>query len=107
MDRNAESRAVARAALADKVDMLARELPRLSPVRIAYAVDDIRREACGYRMDTIAVLASRLEREMAGAVGVAAALPYLEAMGDALDCDDLAPARQAALLASVSLRLHG
>lgn len=107
MDSFSQSRAMVRAALADKVDTLARELPRLSPTHMAYAVDDIRREAHGYRLDTLATLASRLERAIATSSSAAVILPYLEAMGDALDCDDVPPARQAALLASVSLRLHG
>lgn len=107
MESFAQSRAIVRAALAEKVDTLARELPRLTPVRMAYAVDDIRREAHGYRLDTLATLASRLERALARSTSAAVVLPYLEAMGDALECDDVAPARQAALLASVSLRLHG
>lgn len=107
MDKLAQSRAVVRAALAEKVDMLARELPRLTPITVAYAVDDIRREARGCRLDTLAELASGLEREMGASPNVAVVLPYLEAMGDALECDELSPAVQAALLASVGLRLHG
>lgn len=107
MDSFSQSRAMIRAALAEKVDTLARELPRLSAAHMAYAVDDIRREANGYRLDTLATLASRLERAIATSSSAAVILPYLEAMGDALDCDDAPPACQAALLASVSLRLHG
>lgn len=106
MDSSAQSRAMVRAALADKVDMLARELPRLSPVHMAYAVDDIRREANGYRLDTLATLASKLERAIATSPSAAVVLPYLEAMGDALEYDEVSPDRQAALLASVSIRLH-
>ena len=41
--------------------------------------------------------------------GTTIILPYLEAMGDALACEEatVPPAQQAALLASVGIRLHG
>jgi hypothetical protein len=107
MSLNADTKAVVRAQLADRIDMLGRELSHLSQSRIAFAVDDIRRDARSARLDTLATLASRLERAMATSGGAAIVLPYLEAMGDALDCESLPPAAQASLLASVSVRLHG
>lgn len=106
MPISTETRAMVRATLASRIDMLGRELSHLSPVRIAFAVDDIRREAQHCRFDAVARLASGLEREMASA-GTTVVLPYLEAMGDALDCDTLPPAHQTALLASVGVRLYG
>lgn len=111
MGLNADTRAVVRADIAARIDMLARELSHLSPSRIAFAVDDIRREARGAQMDALATLASGLERAMATSGGNAVVMPYLEAMGDALEGygnrDSLPAAAQASLLASVGLRLHG
>jgi hypothetical protein len=106
---NAETRSFVRARIAARIDTLGRELSHLSPARIAFAVDDIRREARDARMETLATLASGLERAIATSGGTAVVLPYLEAMGDALECDGkrLPPAAQASLLASVGLRLHG
>lgn len=111
MSLRADAKAVVRAQLAVRIDTLGRELSHLSPSRIAFAVDDIRREARGARMDALATLASGLERAMATSGGNAVVMPYLEAMGDALEgygtCDSLPAAAQASLLASVGLRLHG
>lgn len=107
MDRLAQSRAVARAALAGRVDQLARDLSRTPPARLAHIVDDIRRAANDHQLGTLAALASGLERAMAASPGATVVLPYLEAMGDALEYDDMPPAMQAALLASVGVRLHG
>jgi hypothetical protein len=97
--------------LAERIDTLGRELSHLSASRIAFAVDDIRREARGAQMDALATLASGLERAMATSGGNAVVMPYLEAMGDALEGygtgAKLSAAAQASLLASVGLRLHG
>lgn len=111
MSLNADTKAVVRAQLAARIDLIGRELSHLSPSRIAFAVDDIRREARSAQMEALATLASGLERAMATSGGNAVVMPYLEAMGDALesyvDCDSLPPAAQASLLASVGLRLYG
>lgn len=106
---NAETRSFVRATLAARIDTLGREMSHLSTARIAFAVDDIRREAREARMDAVATLASGLERAIATSGGTAVVLPYLEAMGDALDYDEdgVAPTAQSSLLASVGLRLHG
>jgi len=111
MSLTADTRAVVRAQLAERIDTLGRELSHLSASRIAFAVDDIRREARGAQMDALATLASGLERAMATSGGNAVVMPYLEAMGDALESYGqsvrLSAATQASLLASVGLRLHG
>lgn len=107
MGLNADTRAIVRAQLADRIDMLGREFSHLSQSRIAFAVDDIRRDARSAQLDTLAKLASGLERAMATSGGTAVIMPYLEAMGDALDCDSLPAAAQTSLLASVGVRLHG
>ena len=104
-----DTRAIVRTALADRIDMLGRELSHLTHARIAFAVDDIRREAHRSRFETLALLASGLERAMATSGGTTIVLPYLEAMSAALACEEVTvpPAHQAALLASVGIRLHG
>lgn len=107
MGLNADTKAVVRAQLANRIYMLGRELSHLSQSGIAFAVDDIRREARMAQMETLATLASGLERAMATSGGVTIVMPYLEAMGDALECDSLPAAAQASLLASVGVRLHG
>jgi hypothetical protein len=107
MSLNADTKAVVRAQLAARIDLLGRELSHMTSSRIAFAVDDIRREARSARMDALATLASGLERAMATSGGTMAVMPYLEAMGDALECESLPAAAQASLLASVGLRLHG
>lgn len=106
MGLNADTKAVVRAQLADRIDMLGRELSHLSQSGIAFAVDDIRREARIAHMETLAMLASSLERAMATSGGVTIVMPYLEAMSDALECESLSAAAQASLLASVGVRLH-
>ena len=111
MGLSADTKAVVRAQLADRIDTLGRELSHLSPSRIAFAVDDIRREARAAQMEALALLASGLERAMATSGSNAVVMPYLEAMGDALEgygeSDSLPMAAQTSLLASVGLRLHG
>jgi hypothetical protein len=111
MNLNADTRAVVRAQLAERIDTLGRELSHLSASRIAFAVDDIRREARGAQMEALATLASGLERAMATSGGNAVVMPYLDAMSDALEgygkSARLSAAVQASLLASVGLRLHG
>lgn len=104
-----DTRAMMRTALADRIDLLAREVSHLGHAQIAFAVDDIRREARRSRFETLALLASGLERAMATSGGATVILAYLEAMGDALALEETAvpPAQQAALLASVGIRLHG
>lgn len=111
MGLSADTKAVVRAQLAERIDTLGRELSHLSASRIAFAVDDIRRDARRAQMEALALLASGLERAMATSGGNAVVMPYLEAMGDALEgygaCETLPAAAQSSLLASVGLRLHG
>ncbi len=99
--------AIARAQLADRIDLLAREVSHLSIGRVAYAVDDLRREARACRFDALAALASNLERDLATSGGTAVVMPYLAAMSDALDASPARAGTESSLLASVGLRLHG
>ncbi len=101
MDTN---RQLARYELVERIDVLGRDLAHLTPMGVARAVDDIRREASVARFDALAALASGLEREMAHADGTMVAGPYLEAMSAAVDCEGGDPS---AWLASVGVRLHG
>jgi hypothetical protein len=105
MGQGMDARAVARARLAERIELLAHEVSHLSAGRVAFAVDDIRREAQAAQLQPVATLASGLERAMASTGGAAIVLPYLEAMSDALTCDTAHGTE--ALMASVSLRLHG
>ena len=107
MSIHAEAMISARAQLTTQIDTLGRELSHLSISRIAYAVDDIRRDARDNHFDTLATLASNLERALASSGGTMVVMPYLEAMGDALDDSAMQPHVAAALLASVGVRLHG
>ncbi len=107
MGISADSIAMVRARLADRIDLLAREASHLSVSRIAYAVDDIRREARASKLETLASLASGLERALATSDGTAALLPYLEAMSESLDVGAATGGYQPALLAAVGIRLHG
>jgi hypothetical protein len=104
---NAETMAVVKTQLADRIDILAREASHLTTSRIVHAVDDIRREARACRLDALATLASGLERALATSGGDAVVLPYLEAMSDALDCATMPKDVSAAFLASVGVRLYG
>jgi len=92
MGLNADTKAIVCAQLAARIDSLGRELSHLSPSRIAFAVDDIRRQARGAQMETLASLASGLERAMTASAGNAVVMPYLDAMGDVLDSESRAAA---------------
>jgi hypothetical protein len=107
MSIGTDTQAVVRAQIADRIDMIGREVAHLSTGRIALLVDDIRRDARSARLDTLAILASGLERAIATSAGAVVVLPWLEAMGDALDGEALPASAQASLLASVGVRLHG
>lgn len=107
MTITSEALTTARAKLATRIDTLGRELSHMSISRVAYAVDDIRRDARDSHFDTVATLASNLERALASSGGTMVVMPYLEAMGDALDDNAMQPHVAAALLASVGVRLHG
>lgn len=107
MSISSDTKAAVRAQIADRIDMIGREVTHMSSGRIALLVDDIRRDARSVRLDTLATLASGLEHAIATSAGAVVVLPWLEAMGDALDGEVLPPSAQASLLASVGLRLHG
>ena len=107
MSMGTDCRAEARTALAAQIETIGREFAHMTPVRFAFAIDDIRRDARRHRFESVAALASGLERAMATSGGSAVVLPFLEAMGDAVDCDDDQPASTRAWLGSVGARLYG
>jgi hypothetical protein len=96
-----------KAELFDRIDRLARELPHIKPSTLATAVDDIRRMASNNDLRPLAELARGLENAIADSGGATIILPFLEAMGDAADCDSSDPAVAQSYLASVGVRLHG
>lgn len=110
MNLQADARSIVRARLVGRIDTLRHTHPGLSRRRLAFAVDDIRREAGSVQMDAVVSLASGLQRATATPAGNAPLMPYLDAMLDALDgysgCDRLSRDAEAALLATVGLRLH-
>ena len=107
MGLGAEAKLAVRAALCDRIDRLARELPHIKACTLAAAVDDIRRVARNNDMLPLAELARGLENAIAHSGGATMVLPFLEAMGDAVGCDSIDPAAAQSYLASVGLRLHG
>lgn len=102
-----DARLMVRADLCDRIDRLARELPHLSPERLAWAVDDIRRIARDHDLRPVAEIARRLESAIAASAGAAMVLPFLEAMADATGCESVDPVVAQRYLAAVGLRLHG
>jgi hypothetical protein len=107
MGIGAEAKLAVKAGLCDRIDQLARELPHIKACQFAAAVDDIRRIARDNDMRPLVELARGLENALAESGGAIMALPFLEAMGDAVGCDSIDPAAAQSYLASVGLRLHG
>ena len=107
MDIASETRTIARLQLAQRIDAVARECLSMTPARLAFAVDDIRREAYTCRFAAVAALASGLERAMARSAGSTIVIPFLQAMGDAVASDDDTPGAATAWLGAVGMRLNG
>lgn len=107
MGLGSDAKLAVRAELCERIDRLARELPHLSPSKLAFAVDDIRRVAHDNGLRALADVSRGLENAIAASGGATVVLPFLEAMGDAVGCDGIDPAAGQSLLASIGLRLHG
>jgi hypothetical protein len=90
MEKRVALRANASADMRDRIDALAHALPRLSPCRLAHAIDDLRRTARMQGFDHVAELAHQLERRLSTTSDAALAIPYLEAMSDAARPDGAA-----------------
>jgi hypothetical protein len=74
-----------KAELGDRIDRLARELPHINACQLSAAVDDIHRIARNNKLMTLADVTRGLENAIADSGGAAMVLPFLEAMGDAVD----------------------
>lgn len=107
MQSGAEAKMAIRIDLCDRIDQLARELPHINASRLAFAVDDIRRIARDHDLRPLEELARGLESAIADSGGATVVLSFLEAMGDAVDCECIDPAAAQSYLASIGLRLHG
>jgi hypothetical protein len=88
MGLGAEAKLAVKAGLCDRIDRLARELPHIDACRLASVVDEIGRIARDNDLRQLADLARGLENAIVDSGGAAMVLPFLEAMGDAIDDDD-------------------
>lgn len=107
MGLGTDAKLAVRAALCERIDHIAVELPHMKPGSLACAVDDIRRIARNNDLCALEGLARDLENAMAESSGGAVVLPFLEAMSDAVDCDSLEPAMAQSPVASTGQHLHG
>ncbi len=107
MGLGTDARTSAKIDLANRIDRIALELPHMTPSKLAFAVDDIRRTAADHDLRPLAALARGLENAIAESSGATMVLPYLEAMSDAVTCESIDPAVASSFLASVGLRIHG
>ena len=105
MSLGTDARDAVKSELCGRIDRLAAALPHLTPSRLAFAVDDIRRIARDHDLRALAALARGLESAIAMSGGAAMVLPYLEAMSDAAGCESIDPAITQSYLASVGVRL--
>lgn len=88
-----------------RIATLARDAGRLSNVQLVEGVDTIRNIANRYGFSTVASLAGRLESALGRHVGSASLLIWLDALDDAVTLEPMRSPAQAALLASVALRV--
>lgn len=91
MGLGAEARLAVKADLGGRIDRLARELPHINASTLSAAVDDIHRVARNNDLLPLAELARDLENAIADSGGAAMVLPFLEAMGDAIDAETNRP----------------
>ncbi len=107
MSVNCETTLLARARLLDQIDALAGALHRAPRKQLARHIDDIRTTATQYQLAHVAQLARGMEKALAGSLSLMLALPYVEAMRDAVGCERADPHIAEAFLASINLRLYG
>ena len=88
-----------------RIASLARDKGRLSRVELVEGVDTIRTIASTYGFATVASLAARLESALGRDTAPATLLIWLDAMDDAVKLEPVRPETQAALLASIALRV--
>jgi hypothetical protein len=96
-----------RSQLADRIENVTRSLPGWSAHRIAGEIDDIRRAATEHGLATVARLAHVLEHRLGEAGGAITALPFLEAMRDAVHIDTSGEDMSSLYLAALGQRFNG
>lgn len=93
--------------LADRIESVVRSLNGWPIHRIAGEIDDIRRTATAHGLATVARLAHVLEHRLGEAGGVVTALPFLEAMRDAVHVDADGTDVSGLYLAALGQRFNG
>jgi hypothetical protein len=88
-----------------RIATLARNKARLTRVEMVEGVDSIRTIANAYGFATVASLAGRLESALGRDAAPATLLVWLDALDDAVTLEPMRSPAQAALLASVALRV--
>ncbi len=101
-----------RSHIADRIDTVTHSLSGWPAHRIAGEIDDIRRAATEHGLATVAHLAHVLENRLGEASGAITALPFLEAMRDAVHLDTGDGTKGGAdmsglYLAALGQRFHG
>lgn len=96
-----------RSQLADRIERVTRSLPGWPAHRIAGEIDDIRRAATEHGLSTVARLAHVLEHRLGEAGGAVTALPFLEAMRDAVQIDTSGEDMSSLYLAALGQRFNG
>ena len=105
MQHETDGLTLVRSRLAEAVDRLSREAPRLSDRLVARRVAAIESEASAHGMGPLAAVARR-GMYAAGAPGFRTALAcHLERMEDAIGCRPLDEAGTAAIMAAIAVRL--
>lgn len=96
-----------RAGLCDRIDMIARDLPRLRLDQLGASIDEIRRIALQNGMEPVVRIARGLESAIAENGRGAMILPWLDTMRDACGCERCDEEASAAYLAAINIRMAG
>jgi hypothetical protein len=107
MGINQDALMIVRAQMIDRIDVLARAAGRVRSEQLMTQIDDIRSHARDCGMTVLAGLADQLQRGMGGARGSVTISAYVDAMRDAVRCDNADATMMASLHASVGQRLYG
>lgn len=107
MGINQDALLTVKAQLCERIDRIAGEASHMTLARIADEIDNIRRTATSYGIDSVADLAHALESAMAQSGSMVAIHSYLEAMRAATECDRVDHAAASTFMASVNQRLYG
>lgn len=88
-----------------RIAALTRDAGRLSTVQLVEGIDTIRHITNSYGFGTVANIAGRLESDLGRDGGASTLLVWLNALDDAVTLEPMRSPAQAALLASVALRV--